>query len=213
MKRSPRTMLLMLVGLAGAPLPPLGAQQASEGFQPGDVVRLEVEGDTLFTGTFTVGPGPALALPVIGEIPLAGVRRVALEAHLQQQLGRYLRNPVIRAKALIRLSILGEVAKPGIYAVPTDLVLADAVMVAGGPTQEAKFAATRIERGSRRLLEGDGLQQALARGLTVDDLNLRAGDQIVVPQEARRDPESRWRIIGIIVSIPVAIYTITQLGK
>jgi polysaccharide export outer membrane protein len=208
---SPRTMLLLLVGLAGAPT--LGAQEATEGFRPGDVVRLEVEGDTLFTGTFTVGPGPALTLPVIGEIPLAGVRRVALETHLQQQLGRYLRNPVIRAKALIRLSILGEVAKPGIYAVPTDLVLADAVMVAGGPTQDAKFAATRIERGSQRLLEGDRLQQALARGLTVDDLNLRAGDQIFVPHEARRDPESKWRVLGILLTIPVAIFTIRELSK
>lgn len=211
MNRSTRTTLLVLLALAGAPhAPPLRAQQASEGFQPGDVIRLEVEGDSLFTGTFTVGPGPALMLPVIGEIPLAGVRRVALEPHLQEQLGRYLRNPVIHAKALIRLSILGEVAKPGIYAVPTDLVLADAVMVAGGPTQEAKFAAMRIERGSQRLVEGDRLQQALARGLTVDDLNLRAGDQIFVPQ-VRRDPESKWRVIGIILSIPVAIFTITRL--
>lgn len=210
MKLSPRTMLVVLVGLAGAT--GLGAQQPTEGFQPGDVIRLEVEGDTLFTGTFTVGPGPALMLPVIGEIPLVGVRRVALEPHLRQQLGRYLRNPVIHAKALIRLSILGEVAKPGIYAVPTDLVLADAVMVAGGPTQDAKFAATRIERGSQRLLEGDRLQQALARGLTVDDLNLRAGDQIVVPQ-ARRDPESKWRVLGLILTVPVAIFTITRLGK
>ena len=211
MTQLPRTMLLVLVALVGAPT--LRAQQATEGFQSGDVVRLEVEGDTLFTGTFTVGPGPALTLPVIGEIPLAGVHRVALEAHLQQQLGRYLRNPVIRAKALIRLSILGEVARPGIYAVPTDLVLADAVMVAGGPTQEAKFAATRIERGSKRLVEGDRLQQALASGLTVDDLNLRAGDQIFVPHEVRRDPESKWRVIGMIVSISVAVVTITQLSK
>jgi len=211
MTQLPRTMLLVLVALVGAPT--LRAQQATEGFQSGDVVRLEVEGDTLFTGTFTVGPGPALTLPVIGEIPLAGVHRVALEAHLQQQLGRYLRNPVIRAKALIRLSILGEVARPGIYAVPTDLVLADAVMVAGGPTQDAKFAATRIERGSERLLEGDRLQQALARGLTVDDLNLRAGDQIFVPQVTRRDPESKWRVLGILLTVPVAIFTITRLGK
>jgi len=203
-----RTTLFVLLGLAGAAA--LRGQQATEGFQPGDVIRLEVEGDTLFTGTFTVGPGPALTLPVIGQISLLGVRRAQLEPHLKQELGRYFKNPVIHAKALIRLSIVGEVAKPGIYAVATDLVLADALMVAGGPTPGAKFTATRIERGDQPLVDGKELQQALTRGLTVDDLNLRAGDRIYVPREVH-DPEHAWRIVGLILTVPAAIYGLTRL--
>lgn len=206
-----RTMLLPLALLAGAA--PLCAQQAAEDFQPGDVVRLEVEGDTLFTGTFTVGPGPVLPLPVIGNVSLAGVRRAELESHLREQLGRYLKNSVVHAKALIRLSIVGEFLRPGVYAVPTDLVLSDVLMVAGGPTAEAKFTDLRIERESQRLIEGDELQQALAHGKTVGDLRLRAGDRIFVPRVVRRDPESTWRIIGIIAALPVAIFAVTQLGK
>jgi polysaccharide export outer membrane protein len=202
-----RTTLLVLAGLAGAAALP--AQQGTEGFQPGDVIRLEVEGDTVFTGTFTVGPGPGLTLPVIGEVSLVGVRRTEVEAHLKRQLGRYFKNPVIHAKALIRLSIVGEVARPGIYPVPTDLVLADVFMVAGGPTHEAKFAATRIERGDQRLVDAKELQQALGRGLTVDDLNLRAGDRITVPREVH-DPEVPWRIMGLLLSVPAAIYVFTR---
>lgn len=204
-----RRMLPLLAALAGAST--LAAQQGAEGFQQGDVIRLDVEGDTVFTGTFTVGPGPVLPLPEIGDIPLADVRRVDIESYLQQQLGRYLRNRVIRAKALIRVSIVGEVARPGIYPVPTDLVLADAIMLAGGPTQEAKFSATRIERGTRRLMEGEAMGRAIARGMTLDDLNLRAGDLIYVPREARSDPESKWRIVGILVTLPAAIYGIIRL--
>ena len=203
-----RTTLFVLLGLAGAAA--LRGQQATEGFQPGDVIRLEVEGDTLFTGTFTVGPGPALTLPVIGQISLLGVRRAQLEPHLKQELGRYFKSPVIHAKALIRLSIVGEVAKPGIYAVATDLVLADALMVAGGPTPGAKFTATRIERGDQRLVEAKELQQAWTRGLTVDDLNLRAGDRIYVPREVH-DPEHAWRIVGLILTVPAAVYGLTRL--
>ena len=203
-----RTTLFVLLGLAGAAA--LRGQQATEGFQPGDVIRLEVEGDTLFTGTFTVGPGPALTLPVIGQISLLGVRRAQLEPHLKQELGRYFKSPVIHAKALIRLSIVGEVAKPGIYAVATDLVLADALMVAGGPTPGARFTATRIKRGDQPLVDGKELQQALTRGLTVDDLNLRAGDRIYVPREVH-DPEHAWRIVGLILTVPAAIYGLTRL--
>ena len=112
MTTSLRTTLLVLAGLAGAAALP--AQQGTEGFQPGDVIRLEVEGDTVFTGTFTVGPGPALTLPVIGQISLVGVRRAEVEAQLKEQLSRYFKNPVIHAKALIRLSIVGEGPRPGL---------------------------------------------------------------------------------------------------
>lgn len=206
-----RTTLWVLAALAAAT--PLGAQQAAEDFHPGDVVRLEVEGDTLFTGTFTVGPGPVLPLPVIGDVSLAGVSRSGLEPHLREQLGRYFKNSVVHAKALIRLSVVGEVLRPGIYAVPTDLVLSDVLMVAGGPTVDAKFTATRIERESDRLIEGDALQEALAHGKTVGELRLRAGDRIFVPRVTRKDPETTWRIIGILVTIPAAIFGITQLAK
>ncbi|HEV8265279.1 MAG TPA: SLBB domain-containing protein [Gemmatimonadales bacterium] len=209
MMRTLRTVLPLLAALAGASA--LAAQQRAEGFQAGDVIRLDVEGDTMFTGTFTVGPGPVLPLPEIGDIPLANVRRSDIEPYMQQQLGRYLRNRVVRAKALIRLSIVGEVERPGIYPVPIDLVLADAIMLAGGPTREAKFSATRIERGERRLVDGNRISQAIARGQTLDDLNLRAGDAIYVPAEARRDPESKWRIIGILVTLPAAIYGVIRL--
>src|SRR2546430_1455465 len=123
-------MSLLLREVAGATA--MGAKQPREPFIPGDVISLAVEGDSTLSGTFTVGAGPALTLPVIGEISLAGVRRADLESHLREHLGRFLKNPVVHAKALIRLLIVGEVAKPGVYAVPADLVLADALTLAGG---------------------------------------------------------------------------------
>ena len=97
--------LAALIVIAG----PLAAQIAkatpATGFQVGDQISLQVDGDTLFTKTLTVGPGPALTLPVIGVIPLAGVQRVDVETYLTQQLGRYMKSPVVHAKALVRLSI------------------------------------------------------------------------------------------------------------
>jgi protein involved in polysaccharide export with SLBB domain len=211
MRTTIRTIFSALALLtAGAAL---AAQEAKKQFQPGDVIRLEIEGDTVLSGTHTVGPGPALTLPVIGAIPLTGVPRTGIEAHLRQQLAKYLKDPVIHAQSLIRLSIVGEVARPGIYAVPTDLVLADALMLAGGPTQAAQFAATRIERGRGQVVGGDRLQQALAGGLTVDDLNLRAGDRIYVPPGVRRDPEAKWRIAGLVVTAAATVFTIIRLSK
>jgi len=204
--------LAALIVIAG----PLAAQIAkatpATGFQVGDQISLQVDGDTLFTKTLTVGPGPALTLPVIGVIPLAGVQRVDVETYLTQQLGRYMKSPVVHAKALVRLSILGEVEHPGFYAVAADVVIGDALMVAGGPTRDAKVGDWRVERNGERVWAGDALRQAIAQGRTIDQMNLHSGDQIFVPREVRKDAETTWRIIGILVTLPVAIYGLTRLG-
>ena len=202
--------LAALALLAG----PLAAQNAKSssagGFLVGDQISLQVEGDTLFSKMFTVGQGPALTLPGIGAIPLAGVPRVEVETYLTRQLGRYLKIPTVHAKVLVRLSILGEVEHPGFYAVPADVVIGDALMVAGGPTRDAKVGDWRIERNGDRVWAGDPLRQAIAQSMTIDQMNLHTGDQIFVPRD-RHDPEGTWRIIGILVTLPAAIYGITRL--
>jgi polysaccharide export outer membrane protein len=187
------TVAVVLLG-AGAGV---GAQTRTTQFQVGDRILLHVEGDSALSDTFTVVAGPAVRLPAIGEISLAGVPRAGLEAHMTRELGRYLKDPVVQARALIRVSVLGEVIRPGFYAVPIDLVLADALMIAGGATQTARVDQLSILRGDTPLWSGNQLQKEIARGATLDELGIRAGDRIQVP--AQRDPEARWRVIGIII--------------
>ena len=156
---------------------PLAGQTAKGalpgGFEVGDQILLEVEGDTQFTHAFSVGPGPALTLPVIGAIPLTGVRRADVETYLSQQLGRYMKNPMVRAKVLVRLGVLGEVEHPGFYTVVSGAVVSDALMAAGGPTKDANFTGARIERDGKGLYVGNGFQEAFTRGLTVEGMGLR----------------------------------------
>src|SRR5207248_11210443 len=101
-------LLLLIRPLAGQT-----ATRAPQGdFEQGDQILLEVEGDSQFTHIFDVGPGPALTLPVIGAIPLGGVRRANVEAYLAEQLAKYMKHPVVHAKVLVRLGVLGEVEHP-----------------------------------------------------------------------------------------------------
>src|SRR2546426_976270 len=142
---------LLVLLLLTRPLAGQTATRAVQGdFEPGDQILLEVEGDSQFTHIFNVGPGPALTLPVIGAIPLGGVRRANVEAYLGEQLAKYMKHPVVHAKVLVRLGVLGEVEHPGYYAVPAGAVVSDALMAAGGPTKDAKFTGARIEREGKR---------------------------------------------------------------
>jgi protein involved in polysaccharide export with SLBB domain len=209
-----QTMVVRLLALLLVTSPLVGqtATRAPQGdFEVGDQILLEVEGDTQFTHVFSVVPGPALTLPVIGAIPLSGVRRANVEAYLQQELARYVKNPVVHAKVMVRLGVLGEVEHPGYYAVAAGAVVSDALMAAGGPTKDAKFTGARIEREGKGLYVGNAFQDAFARGMTVEGLGLRTGDRIIVPRRA--DPESKWRIIAIIAGIPAAILIATQLRR
>jgi protein involved in polysaccharide export with SLBB domain len=131
------------------------------------------------------------------------VRRGDIEAHLSRELGRYINDAVLQARALIRVSVVGEVTRPGYYAVPIDLVLTDALMLAGGATKDARVDRLQVLRGNSSLWSGDPLQTAIARGATLDELGIRAGDRIQVP--GKGDPESKWRLIGIFASLATAV--------
>src|SRR6266576_957 len=161
---------LLALSLFAAPLAGQTAKGTLPGgFEVGDQILLEVEGDTQFTHAFSVGPGPALTLPVIGEVE-----------------------------------------HPGFYTVLSGAVVSDALMAAGGPTKDANFTGARIERDGKGLYVGNGFQDAFTRGLTVEGMGLRTGDRIIVPR--RNDTERTFRILGILVSIPVAIIGIAALS-
>ena len=160
--------------------------------------------------TFSVGSARELSLPVVGTISLRGVLRSELEDHLTKEVGRYIRQPVLRASSLIRVSIQGSVARPGYYSLPTGSSLSDALMAAGGTAPTAKIAKLRIDRDGRPFMEGDPLQRAIAEGRTFEEVDLRGGDQFVVP-DRRGSAETTLKIIGVALSIPVTIFTLIRI--
>lgn len=177
-------------------------------FQAGDRILLRVEGEQQLSDTFTVGIGPSLPLPRLEALPLAGVLRSELQGKLESHLAKYLRQPVVQAWPLIRLLVEGDVQHPGFYAVAPERPLADVITAAGGLTPRAKPTSIRIERDGAKILSGPALVQAIGRGYSVDFLNLRAGDRVLVP--AKGDFARTAGIIGALVAVPVAIYSLTR---
>ncbi|MEN8374957.1 MAG: SLBB domain-containing protein [Gemmatimonadota bacterium] len=176
-------------------------------FHVGDQVHLLVRNEEELSDTFTVAPGPVLVLPVGGEVELGGLLRSELEPHLEEHLTRYIRSPAVRAEALVRISVIGEVSQPGFYVIPADVPVTQAFTMAGGPTREAKLDDVRVERRGDRVWEGEPLELALNEGRTFDQLGIRAGDQIVVPE--RRSTGETVRIL--LISVPTAIFALSRL--
>jgi hypothetical protein len=76
---------------------------------------------------------------------------------------------------------MGQVGTPGFHWVGADILLADLVMVAGGPTGDANMEKAEIERGARVIWQGDPMRVAMQEGHTIDQMSLRSGDQLQIP--------------------------------
>ena len=159
-------------------------------FRVGDriVVRLEGTRAGAIPDTLLVEEGPALDIPNLGLIPLEGVLRSELQEHLTQEFGRYIRDPTLTAQSLIRLSVQGAVGQPGFYVFPSEMLLSDVLMRAGGPGPTSDLEDIRIRRGPTELMTGPEVQSALDDGRSLDQLGLQAGDELTVPAE----PEQSW---------------------
>lgn len=151
-------------------------------FRVGDRILLSVEGEEALPDTVIVEPGQIIDLDVFGEVPVGGVLRSEIGEHLAVELSQFIREPDVRASGLVRLAILGSVGRPGFYTMPAETVLSDAIMAAGGPSQNANVDQVRIRRGPERIMDGEQTRLALQQGLTLDQLNIQGGDQVNVPQ-------------------------------
>jgi protein involved in polysaccharide export with SLBB domain len=156
-------------------------QRLADGdFQPGDRVALTVLDEPTLTDTFTVRTGRTLMLPNLPEVPLKGVLRSEVREYLTTRIAEYIRSPQVDAVALIRVAVLGEVSRPGFYALPAEMLASDVVMAAGGPGANADLKKTTVVRGEEVVLDRDATQKAFAAGISIDQLNLRSGDQVII---------------------------------
>lgn len=150
-------------------------------FRVGDQIILGVTGQQSLTGDFLVLEGPELVLPEIGTISLAGLLRSELQDALRAEISKFVRDPQVVARTNVRVAVFGQVGNPGYHVVPSDALLTDVIMTAGGPRGDANQRKISVRRSNQEILGGDNLQTAMVQGRTLDQLGVRAGDEIQVP--------------------------------
>jgi protein involved in polysaccharide export with SLBB domain len=177
-------------------------------FRVGDRVVMVVEAELALTDTFIVTSGPSIELPVVGVISLRGVLRSELQQYLQQQVGRYIAQPDVRARTYVRLAFAGEIQQPGYHMLPIETPLPDAIMAVGGPTTFANLKGIKVVRGDGTVLKGRELYVAMSMGETLDALQLREGDTVNVP---RRPVFTFGQIVGYTAAIVSTFVVVERL--
>lgn len=155
---------------------------------PGDVLNVRVFNQEAMSGRVRVRNDGKVSLPFVNDVDAAGRTPLALAQFLQGQLKSYINNPVVTVSLEevkpIPVSVLGEVARPGVYPLEPGSGVLHAVASAGGLNDfasrdrvfvirnaEGKATATRIRFDYERLSKAEGKSAAF---------HLRTGDVVVV---------------------------------
>lgn len=152
---------------------------------PGDVLEVSVWGFPDLTRTVTVRPDGYVSLPLVGEVQASGRTAEDLQRELTRRFSLYVRNPqvavIVREFRKVRVSVLGQVGRPGTFELLPPVRVLDAVSSAGGLLESADRRAARLVRADGTVVELD-LERA-ERGDPSHNPVLETGDTLVVPED------------------------------
>src|SRR5262249_21681426 len=164
---------------------PPGTPTSGYIIQPGDVLNVRVFNQPDMSAKAKVRDDGKISIPFLNDVVAAGFTPNALSAQLQQRLKEFINAPVVTISLEearpFSVSVLGEVNKPGVYAVPLGSGVLQALAAAGGFTQYAArdriFVVRESPQRARIRFQFEELTQAEGKAA---NFHLRLGDTVVV---------------------------------
>jgi polysaccharide biosynthesis/export protein len=151
-----------------------------------DTLHIDVWKEPDLTATLPVRPDGMISLPLLNDVPAAGLTPMQLSASITEKLKKYLADPrvtvVVTQMSSQRIFVTGEVLHSGAMALLPDMNVLQALASAGlnqfAKTKgiyilrSDKHKQTKIPVNYRQLLKGAGI---------TPNILLKPGDTIVVP--------------------------------
>ena len=150
-------------------------------FRVGERFMLTLIKDTVRTDSVTVRDSLLIGISNLPDMSLRGVLRSELTPRLTAFVAEFLLNTGVRTQILTRVSVMGEVGRPGFYYLAPDRPISEALTTAGGPTTKANIKRLEVFRGGKTILSAKKSEQAVKEGKTLEQLNIQSGDEIRIP--------------------------------
>jgi polysaccharide export outer membrane protein len=154
---------------------------------PEDVLLISVWKNEPMSRTVPVRPDGMISLPLLNDIQAAGLTPMQLRDVLLKKFAEYEPNPeisvIVQEVRSFKVSVIGEVARPGRFELKSRTTVLDIIAQAGGLKEFASRARIvilrpqgttmkRIPFNYNKVVSADGEQ---------DNLTLQPGDVVVVP--------------------------------
>ena len=176
-------------------------------FRPGDVIKVTVPDEPSFTHDYTVTQSRTIILPRGAELSVKGILRAEIQGYLTEKFGEMLRGATVEAVPEIRVYLTGAINHGGFVNAPANMLLTQLLQDptgGGGPAGNAQMKRSLIKRGDTTVVDGPEFESAIRDGATLDQLNLRAGDEIRVA--AKPASGAFWRVVGALGALSSLIY-------
>ena len=151
---------------------------------PGDKMGIYLLGENQTAFEVIINVEGKIFIPSVGVISIWGLKLDEAREILNKKLSKFYDNYTIDMMLLqpknVQVNIVGEVKKPGKYVVNALSSILDALILAGGPSNEGSLRSIQLLRNDSLFVSVD-LYQFLMRGATQNDFYLESGDLIFIP--------------------------------
>jgi len=185
-------IILLFIVVCFLAASPVFAQLEEYHIQPMDVLTISVHDQPNMTTKTRVTNDGYISFPLLGKVKAGGQTVQELEGFLKTELEK---SYLVSAQVLVfieqyhprKVSIVGEVMRPGKYNMPEekDMTLLEAIALAGGFTKDASIGSVkvmrRLENGKQVVIKVN-VKDITVKGRKEKDILLQPDDAIVVPE-------------------------------
>jgi polysaccharide biosynthesis/export protein len=187
-------VLVACAGCASQSLPPAPASTTATDYRyligPGDVLNIIVWRNPELSMVVQVPPDGKLTAPLVEDMNVSGKDANAVAREMEKALSKFIREPVVTVivKEFVgpyseQIRIVGEAAKPQVLAYREKMTLLDVMIAVGGITDFAdgnRATILRTAEGNKQY--SVRLRDLLRRGDISANVEMRAGDVLIIPQ-------------------------------
>ena len=192
---SPATTAASPSAMAATPTPsaavaPAGGYPLSSDYVigPEDMLQITVWKNEALSRILPVRPDGKISMPLLHDIQAAGLTPMQLRDKIAGALGEFMPNPEVAVTVTdvrsYRVSVLGEVQKPGVLQLKADTTVLEAIALAGGFRDFAspgKIMILRKDASGTTSKIPFNYNRVVKDNRSQDNVTLKSGDVVVVP--------------------------------
>lgn len=125
---------------------------------PDDELLIDLYGNSQANYNLFVSPEGKINIPYVGVVTVGGLTIEEAKSLIHKRLASVysgINNNTVKVSIAlgdirsITVSVIGEIAKPGSYTIPSLSSVYNALYLSGGPTENASFRKVQVSRGNR----------------------------------------------------------------
>jgi len=169
----------------------------------------------LFVNGYSVDKNGQVQLPTVGKIKVQGLTVGEAQELVQRKINEYFNNATVILKMVNwRVSVLGQVSRPGAYLVYNNqITILDALAMAGGPEEYADKSHITLMRQSERGVQALYVDMSDTKVLSSEYYYLLPNDIVYVPALRARPGRMNLELLTIVlsaVSTAAVLFTVIQ---